>query len=159
MLRLTCILLAGIGITLTVAGRDLDTPAGGTDVVVARSDTDILDPGRIPLMDEAGAIERALEATRSFDPVQSAEASATATDARPASAEQLETEVAAQAVVNANRVNLRAGPSTSNQVLDQVVLGQKVQVLDRADNGWTQVRVVDTGREAYIFDRFLNLES
>lgn len=159
MLRLTSILLAGIGLTLTVAGRDLDTAADGADVAVSRSGSDILDPGGIALTDEAGAIERALEATRSFDPVQAAEASATATEARPATAAQLESEVAAQAVVTANRVNLRDGPSTTNQVLDQVVLGQKVEILDRGDNGWAQIRVVDTGREAYIFDRFLNVES
>lgn len=159
MLRLTCFLLAGIGITLTVAGRDLEGPAGGVDIAVTRSGSDILDPGTLALTDEAGAIERALQATRTFDPIQSAEASATATEARPASAAQLESEVAAQAVVNANRVNLRDGPSTTNQVLDQVVRGQKVEILERIDNGWTQIRVVDTGREAYIFDRFINAES
>lgn len=159
MLRLTSILLAGIGVTLTIAGRDLETPAGGPEVAVSRSHTDILDPGNLALEDEAGAIERALEATRALGSVQSAEASATSPTVGPASAEQLESEVAARAVVAANRVNLRDGPSTANQVLDQLVQGQEVEVLDRTTDGWAQVRVVDTGREAYIFDRFINVES
>lgn len=159
MLRLTSILLVGIGVTLSVAGRDLETPPDGAEVAVTRSSSDILDAGSLPLEDEAGAIERALQATRALDPVQSASASATQPAAGPATAEQLESEVTARAVVAANRVNLRDGPSTTNQVLDQVVLGQEVEVLDRTSDGWAQVRVVDTGREAYIFERFINVES
>ena len=159
MLRLTCILLAGIGVTLSIAGRDLEPTAGATNVAVSRANSDILEPGRLALEDEAGAIARALEASRALDPVQRAEAAPTDVAAEPASAEQLASEVATRAVVNANRVNVRSGPSTANPVLDQVVLGQTVEILDRTNDGWAQIRVVDTGREAFIFDRFINAES
>ncbi|WP_375263205.1 SH3 domain-containing protein [Palleronia sp.] len=159
MLRLTSILLVGIGVTLAVAGRDLETSPGGTEIAVTRSSSDIFDAGTLAIEDEAGAIERALEATRALDPVQSAEASATSSAVAPASTEQLESEVADHGVVAASRVNLRDGPSTANRVLDQVVLGQEVEILNRTADGWAQIRVVDTGREAYIFDRFIKTES
>jgi len=59
------------------------------------------------------------------------------------------------ATVNANRVNLRAGPSTGNEVLDQVVRDQTVEILGTTNDGWAEVRVVKSGLTAYIFDRFL----
>lgn len=149
MIRYTLILIAGIGVTLSVAGRDLDTAATGLGSEVTRQQTDLTDatPERLALDDEQGAIARAVAATENYAPVTAAQAST-----NDATSEN--DEAALVAYVNADRVNLRAGPSTGNGVVDQVGRDQSVEVLD-TEGDWMQIRVSSTGTEAWIFGRFL----
>ena len=57
--------------------------------------------------------------------------------------------------VTGERVNVRAGPSTSDPVLDQVVYADAVQVLDETGDGWVHIRMEGAGVEGYMAGRFL----
>ena len=56
------------------------------------------------------------------------------------------------AVVNDTKVALRAGPSTSSEVLTRVDKGERVQILQ--DNTWTKVKYM--GKTGYMMTKFLN---
>lgn len=169
MIRLTLTLLAAIGVTLSIAGGDLpeapDAPgaasAAAAQTTRARAaPTDDL-PQRLALEDEAGAIARALSADAPA-PAQGEDLRLWAAVARQG-AEPAGTVTASEpdpaptrhARVTGSRVNLRAGPSTADRVLDQVVRDQRVEVLEARTDGWSRIRVPETGRTAWIFDRFL----
>ena len=56
--------------------------------------------------------------------------------------------------VTGSRVNLRAGPSTGNAVVDSLVRGTMVERIgERA--GWIELRDLDTGLTGYMSARFL----
>ncbi len=174
MIRLTLILLAGIFATLSVAGRDPGKPAApGGEVAVTRAETDLQDGAlrRLALGDERGAIARAMTATDRHEAAAASGASRPALrrawgESRAEEADLLDSGAvtpaeaapagADMARVNAARVNLRAGPSTANQVLDQVVRDQEVRVLETDEDGWARIAVPETGFEAWIFGRFLS---
>ena len=58
-------------------------------------------------------------------------------------------------VVTGTLVNLRAGPSTANAVLDSLPLGTVVDVLGPAGGNWVELREVESGRTGYMSSRFL----
>ena len=152
MIRLTLLLLAGIAITLSVAGRDLPEIAATDTAAVTRKQTDppTAPSGRLALDDEAGAIERVLNAAKTIQPATVQPAAVQTTPTEGVRSES----GAVRATVNAERVNLRPGPSTSNSVIDQVVRDQTVEILGAQDD-WARIRVTQTGLEAWIFGRFL----
>ncbi len=161
MIRLTLILLAGIVVTLSIAGRDIAATETAQDPDVARAETDLTDarPAGLALEDEAGAIARALSAStaeRAATGTRDAPRLWQTTTAAPEGADAVSGAQGAAARVNADRVNLRAGPSTANQVLDQVVRDQRVEVLETTEDGWTRIHVFESGLEAWIFGRFLS---
>ncbi|MGB1234331.1 MAG: SH3 domain-containing protein [Planktomarina sp.] len=57
--------------------------------------------------------------------------------------------------VSANRVNMRNGPSTSFDVLDQLGRGDRVEVLTSNDDGWVRLRVEATGQVGWMAERLL----
>jgi len=57
--------------------------------------------------------------------------------------------------VTGTRVNLRSGPSTETAILDALVQGTRAEVLASLADGWAQIRVIETGIEGYMADRFL----
>lgn len=48
-------------------------------------------------------------------------------------------------VVSGTRVNMRNGPGTNHQVLDQLVQGDQAEVLQDPGNGWLKIRVAKNG--------------
>ncbi len=72
------------------------------------------------------------------------------TDPTPPPAGQL-------ARVTGTAVNLRAGPSTANDVVGQVTFGQTLRVFDADSDGWATVELPATGARAYIASRFLEI--
>ncbi|MBJ3763579.1 SH3 domain-containing protein [Maribius pontilimi] len=160
---MTLALLMCIGLTMVMLGRDVDGPEGSDQPVMdvakaASNPTDLGTSQRLALDDEIGAIERALSATAAPRP-----------QVQPAGVQTASVQTASvQSVgpttlqpmgqlhyVTGNRVNVRSGPSTANDVVDQVVRDQRVEVLDETPDGWMRIRIVDTGTEAFIFGRFL----
>ena len=57
-------------------------------------------------------------------------------------------------VVNADQVNLRAGPSEESSVRGTIERGDEVIELTSSDN-WLGVRVLRTGEEGWIFGQLL----
>ncbi len=57
--------------------------------------------------------------------------------------------------VNADYVNMRAGPGTQHDVLTQLREGDRVEVLEDSGNGWVQLRETGTGREGWVADFLL----
>ncbi|MFW5654859.1 MAG: SH3 domain-containing protein [Roseicyclus sp.] len=57
--------------------------------------------------------------------------------------------------VTGDRVNLRAGPSTGNEVLAALTLGTEVELIERVADGWAHLRVPDTGLTGYMSGDFL----
>ncbi|QFU09576.1 Bacterial SH3 domain protein [Rhodobacteraceae bacterium THAF1] len=152
MIRLTLLLVAGLVVTFSIAGQDPNIEQGSdAGMDVSRAQNDLVDPGKLALDDEAGAIERAIAATDTYEPEQVTEMVQEASLIQPAKA----SETSALAVINATRVNLRAGPSTANAVLDQATRNQQVQIVERTADGWARIQVLDTGTTAWIYDRFL----
>ncbi|WP_439103687.1 SH3 domain-containing protein [Celeribacter marinus] len=59
-------------------------------------------------------------------------------------------------VVTGKRVNVRSGPSTSNEVLGQVVQADIVRVIPSPHNGWVKISVEGEGVEGYMSARFID---
>lgn len=57
--------------------------------------------------------------------------------------------------VAASRVNLRAGPGTDRPVVASLRGGTEAEPIGPAEDGWQRVRIVSTGEEGYMADRFL----
>ncbi len=57
--------------------------------------------------------------------------------------------------VAGSRVNMRNGPSTDFQVLDQLGRGDEVVVIDSPGGGWVQLRVLATGQIGWMAERLL----
>lgn len=60
--------------------------------------------------------------------------------------------------VDANRVNMRSGPSTDYRVVDTLVRATQVELLEIDDLGaepWARLLVLDTGLEGWMAVRFL----
>lgn len=138
MIRLTLILLAGLWLTMTLAGRPPEFAEMPVAAAEAASD-------RLALEDEAGALARAIAATQ-------ARRDAPLPQAQPAA---LETPVPRLGTVTGSRVNLRAGPTTADPVVGQVVRGARLTLLDEGD-GWLLVERPTTGEKAWIFGRFVD---
>jgi hypothetical protein len=58
-------------------------------------------------------------------------------------------------IISGSRVNLRAGPGTGFEVLDQLNADTRVEILEDAGNGWVQLRPVDGGQTGWIADFLL----
>lgn len=62
-------------------------------------------------------------------------------------------------LVDANRVNMRNGPSTNFQVIAKLARGDEVEVLQTPGDGWVKLRVVSTGRVGWMAERLLTASS
>lgn len=82
---------------------------------------------------------------------------AATTDARapvaPVKAERLTGEE--RRMVKSSRVNMRAGPGTGFEVVDQLSRGTQVAILHDEGNGWVELRVIDTGQTGWMADFLL----
>lgn len=63
--------------------------------------------------------------------------------AEPATAAQ--EPVADIRAVSGSRVNMRSGPGTENEVVDMLLLGDRVEVLEQSGTGWLLLRAMDDG--------------
>jgi hypothetical protein len=57
--------------------------------------------------------------------------------------------------VTASAVNLRSGPSTDTQVIGSLSQGMQAELVASLGNGWAEIRVIATGVEGYMAERFL----
>lgn len=58
--------------------------------------------------------------------------------------------------VSASAVNLRAGPSTRNGIVGRLTRGTAVLITGDTGNGWSQIKVVDSGKRGFMASRFLS---
>lgn len=171
MIRLTITLLFGIGVTMVLAGRDIERAEGSDqpmdEVAVMRLDPSpeaLQEAGTfrdmamaIPLEDTEEAMAAALRATEEGHP---------APEDRPAPADKIVASAAPEATpapepvdhwyVTGSRVNLRSGPSTSTAVIGQVTYGAPAEVIEETPDGWFRIAVPGTGAEGYIYGKFLS---
>ena len=179
MIRMSLVLLLGIGATMAIFGNDNGVPQGSDagDVAVTRINS--TEPGLltrvgtliggtvqtpetaepVPLKDERRAIEIALAATvtpsaPAAPKPQTVQIGPTGT----ATAIPAPTPIAQDAMwyVTGNTVNLRGGPSTSDAVVGRVRLGQQAEVIEETADGWFRIQTTDDGQNGYIFGRFLS---
>lgn len=57
--------------------------------------------------------------------------------------------------VSGSTVNMRGGPSTQHGVVSKLTRGTAVVETGQTDDGWSQIKVVDTGKRGFIASRFL----
>jgi hypothetical protein len=164
MLRLTLMLCAAIYAVLVIYsdGRPRTDGASAADAGIAAA------PGRsAPAWSEGAgrlvtADGRSLEIAAVIDPVSMREDSRTirrvstrAPDTVTASASAGQPE-APLVEVTGSSVNLRAGPSTGDAVLDALARGARAELIAASGNGWARIRTVETGTVGYMADRFLS---
>ncbi|WP_298258460.1 SH3 domain-containing protein [uncultured Litoreibacter sp.] len=89
--------------------------------------------------------------------------SATTGATAPAEAEPVTTQAIAPAPTNTSirrvtgkRVNLRAGPSTTSEIVGRAVRDDSAEVVELLPSGWAKVYILETGIEAYISSQFLS---
>jgi uncharacterized protein YgiM (DUF1202 family) len=58
--------------------------------------------------------------------------------------------------VSGNRVNVRGGPSTDFDVVNRLVRGNEVEILEDNGNGWVRMRPIDGSSEGWMADFLLN---
>lgn len=178
MIRMTLLLVFGIGIAMLTLGNTSNMPqgsdAGGPDLVdndgsggllskvgalIGGSDEADQEDERIPLKDESRAIEIALAATVTPDAPPEARSRVVKVSSGPAAAAVVAApDPEGTWYVTGSRVNLRAGPSTSESVVGRVVLGQKAEMLEETDNGWYHIRTAGGAQDGFIYSKFLSTE-
>ncbi len=57
--------------------------------------------------------------------------------------------------ISGKRVNMRSGPGTNDAVLDTLVRGTQIEVLDVNADGWARLRVLDTDQIGWMAERYL----
>ena len=121
------------------------------------------------LLSEAEAVKLAIEGGEAL---RAAREQTTLIGARPSQVETASTELASAALENApteqenistqsplwyvtgSRVNLRAGPGTSHDVVGRLSLGAEANVLSERD-GWYQIKSADGSVSGWILGKFL----
>lgn len=58
--------------------------------------------------------------------------------------------------VIASRVNMRAGPGTSHEILDRLTRGQSVEILGDNGQGWLRLRTLPDDRVGWIAERLIS---
>lgn len=58
--------------------------------------------------------------------------------------------------VAGTRVNLRHGPGTTHQVLDTLPYGTTAEVIVMNDQGWAQIRLIESGKTGWMAARLLS---
>lgn len=58
--------------------------------------------------------------------------------------------------VAGNRVNLRQGPGTNHQVLDTLARGTEAELIAVNDDGWAQIRLIESGKTGWMAARLLS---
>lgn len=61
-----------------------------------------------------------------------------------------------QGMVNTDDLNLRAGPSTSTDILASLPLGTAVAIKERADENWFSV-ITQSGQEGFVYSEYIDL--
>ncbi len=179
MIRLLLLLVAGIGLAMYYADeiggadhRDQRTELAPipTPVAVATKEAPVVlaSLGVEPAAPETRTTPRRSKArSNSANMVPFLNPVVVGTDGRivPIAAEQETTEAPVETepeepripvrYVSGNRVNVRGGPSTSNEVIGAVEFAEAVQVLSDPTGDWVLIRIEGDGIEGYIFSRFL----
>jgi hypothetical protein len=57
--------------------------------------------------------------------------------------------------VDANRLNVRQGPSTTDGVVGQITRGEIVAVLEETSDGWSLISIEGDGIQGWVASRFL----
>ena len=57
--------------------------------------------------------------------------------------------------VTANGLNMRSGPAKRFSVVSALQAGDVAKVTGRSRSGWVPVTILDTGRQGWVFQRFL----
>lgn len=153
MIRLTLVLVAGVFLTLLLAGQDrgqlrdglrlADAPAPKAErVVVAEPRATVVDAVFVPQQPVAQAVAAPVAATE-ITPEPVAEAPA------------------ALRYVVARSANVRSGPSTDDSILGSIQNGEAVLlVLDEIPvEGWSRVRIEGDGIDGYVASRLLGDEN
>lgn len=158
MFKMTFQTLVVIFLTMLIAGReDPAAPQGGTaGHVVAEA---------APEAPAPGILRAATIAERESDPVPAALVTPAAVTRMPGPAlrpspEHRVREKASPAGreiwrVGANRLNVRAGPSTGNPVLATLSRGEEVLVVSDPSAGWVQIRIEGDGVEGWVSRKLL----
>lgn len=58
--------------------------------------------------------------------------------------------------ITGDRVNMRAGPSTDFGIVDRLVRGDTMEVLQDPGNGWLELRAIESGVEGWVADFLLS---
>ena len=61
--------------------------------------------------------------------------------------------------VSSNRVNVRAGPSTQFEVVDQVLFADAVEIIGEPTGEWVHIRIQGDGVDGYMASRFLQVNA
>lgn len=122
--------------------------------VVAKVTTTTLEPA-VTRADTASLVTLAsVETTVSEPVVETIEAPIVVATATPVVEEVIAPSQDLRTVAG-SRVNMRAGPGTSYNVLDSLIAGTWTEVLEVDADGWARIRNMDTGQEGWMAERFL----
>jgi hypothetical protein len=77
-------------------------------------------------------------------------------EAQPAAATPRFEEAVPLLTVTGSRVNMRAGPSTADGVVDSLPRGTLAEALGPAVDGWQEIRDTETGLTGFMAARFLD---
>ena len=139
-----------------------DTFSFGALIQPASVDTPSITVATLEPLPEEEAVARAIQAGRQYRETRTAVPLLGTIAPTPASVlgQDTATSKPAEALpvvtwqVTGSRVNLRAGPSTSDAVVGQLVRGTEAEVLNQGD-GWYQIQTSDGAYVGWIFGKFL----
>lgn len=76
--------------------------------------------------------------------------------AAPATRPPVPVRILEQRIIVASRVNLREGPSTNHSILDTLPRGSRAEILAVNNDGWAQIRLMDSGKVGWMAERLLS---
>lgn len=97
-------------------------------------------------------------ATQPLMPINAAVSAEIVVTAAPTPATTPAIEVAAPELrfVSGSRVNLRRGPGTNHQIIDTLPQGTSAELISMNDNGWAQIRLIDSDTTGWMASRLLS---
>ena len=141
---------------IAVSAKLAETPVSAVVPVVATTS-----PANTPAPASNIVIQAAAVAGDPTSPAAQAEVAARLMAASAPAPTQSEPEEAAvdtgfpTLFVSGSTVNMRGGPSTGHGVVSKLTRGTEVIETGQTDDGWSQIKVVDTGTRGFIASRFL----
>lgn len=179
MFKMTALLLATLGLTMIIGGRDFTEEerlaySGAPEPVEAPTAKAVqLATAPKPTPPKKSAPAQVILASAPAAPavpampqkpaakVNRAVAEAAALAAAPAPATPLDAaptpdEEIIIRYVTAKRLNVRSGPSTNFDVLGQVLRGEAVQIISDPDQDWVEFQIEGDGMRGFTAARFLS---
>ena len=155
MIRMLLLLCAGLFLTLQIGGQDRGQMRFGL-MEAANAPVRVA----VPVAEDSAPVDAAVLAVAAEPAAEAAVVPVAFGTGQPvmqaAPADVAPAETVTVRYVSGQSVNVRAGPSTQDAVVDRLRRGEAVTLVGVEDNGWARIRVEGDGIDGFMSMSFLS---